>query len=106
MKDGIRSLLWFDGVMHSAIYQLKYHNLRALAVPLAGLLNDYLNASHVLRDVLLLVPLYPKSLRERGYNQSSLLAQEVGKIASLPVVNNCLSRQRHAPTQARTPNVG
>ncbi|MFC2048467.1 double zinc ribbon domain-containing protein [Chloroflexota bacterium] len=33
--DGIRSPFRFDGVIRQAIYQLKYRNLRALAVPLA-----------------------------------------------------------------------
>lgn len=105
MIDGIRSPFRFDGVIRPIIYQLKYRNLRALAVPLAGLLNDYLNASHIPGEVLVPVPLHPKRLRERGYNQSSLLAQELGKIVSLPVVNNCLIRQRHTPAQARTPTV-
>jgi predicted amidophosphoribosyltransferase len=44
-------------------------------------------------------------LRERGYNQSRLLAQQLGKLANLPVVDDCLIRQRHAPPQARTATV-
>jgi len=43
--DGIRSPFRFDGVIRQAIYQLKYRNLRALAVPLAKLLQDYLTTS-------------------------------------------------------------
>ena len=103
--DGIRSPFRFDGVMRQAIYQLKYRNLRALAEPLARLLNDYLVTSPVPGDVLVPVPLHRKRLRERGYNQSSLLAKELGKLISLPVVDNCLVRQRQAPPQARTTSV-
>jgi len=44
-------------------------------------------------------------MRERGYNQSSLLAKELGRLISLPVVDGCLIRQRHAPPQARTATV-
>ncbi len=51
------------------------------------------------------VPLHRKRLRERGYNQSYLLAQELGKLTSLPVVDDCLIRKRHTPPQARTTNV-
>ena len=51
------------------------------------------------------VPLHPKRLRERGYNQSSLLAKELGKLTSLPVVDDCLIRQRHALPQAKTSTV-
>jgi len=100
--DGIRSPFRFDGVIRQAIYQLKYKNLRALAVPMAKLLNDYLSTNPVPSEVLVPVPLHQKRLRERGYNQSSLLAQELGKLAKLPVVGNCLTRQRHALPQVRT----
>jgi len=103
--DGIRSPFRFDGVMRQAIHQLKYRNLRALAVPLAQLLNDYLTSNPVAGEVLVPVPLHQKRLMERGYNQSSLPAQELGKLTNLPVVDDCLARRRHAPPQARTSTV-
>ncbi len=103
--DGIRSPFQFDGVMRQAVYQLKYRNLRALAGSLAELLCDYLVTSPVPGEVLVPVPLHRKRLRERGYNQSSLLAKELGRLTRLPVVDGCLTRERHAPPQARTSNV-
>ena len=99
--DGIRSPFRFDGVIRQAIHQLKYRNLRALA----KLLQDYLATSPMPGEVLVPVPLHRKRLRERGYNQSSLLAKELGKLTSLPVVDDCLIRQRHAPPQAKTSTV-
>jgi len=51
------------------------------------------------------VPLHQKRLRERGYNQSYLLARELGKLVGLPVVDGSLIRQRHASPQARTSGV-
>jgi len=103
--DGIRSPFRFDGVMRQAIHQLKYRNLRALAVPLAKLLRDYITNNPMPAEVLVPVPLHQKRLRERGYNQSSLLARELGKLNNLPVVDDCLTRQRHTPPQARTSTV-
>lgn len=91
--------------MREAIHQLKYRNLRALAVPLAKLLQDYLITDPVPAEVLVPVPLHRKRLRERGYNQSSLLARQLGKLANLPVADDCLIRQRHALPQARTATV-
>ncbi len=72
---------------------------------LAKLLNDYLVTNPMPGEVLAPVPLHQKRVRERGYNQSSLLAKELGKLTSLPVVDDCLSRQRHAPPQAKTSTV-
>jgi len=103
--DGIRSPFRFDGVIRQAIHQLKYKNLRALAVTLAGFLQDYLATNPVPGEVLVPVPLHQKRLRERGYNQSSLLAQELSKLINLPVVDTCLIRQKHAPSQARSSTV-
>jgi len=100
--DGIRSPFRFDGVMRQAIHQLKYRNLRALVVPLAKLLEEYLITNPVPGEVVVSIPLHHKRLKGRGYNQSSLLAQELGKLINLPVVDNCLIRQRHAPPQAKT----
>jgi len=103
--DGIRAPFRFEGVMRQAIYQLKYRNLRALAAPLAQMLNDYFITNPMSGEVLVAVPLHRKRLRERGYNQASLLARELGKLTSLPVVDDCLIRKRHAPPQARTSTV-
>ena len=100
--DGIRSPFRFDGVIRQAIHQLKYRNLRAQATTLARLLQDYLATDPMPGEVLAPVPLHRKRLRERGYNQSSLLAKELGKLTGLPVVDDCLIRQRYAPPQART----
>jgi len=91
--------------MRQAILQLKYRNLRALDAPLAQLLNDYLITNPVPGEVLVPVPLHRKRLRERGYNQSSLLARKLGTLINLPVVDDCLIRQRSAPPQARTSSV-
>jgi len=103
--DGVRSPFRFGGVIREAIHQLKYRHLRALAEPLAELLNNYLASNHMPGEVLVPVPLHRERLRERGYNQSSLLAKELGKLINLPVVDDCLIRQRSALPQARTSTV-
>jgi len=91
--------------MRQAIHQLKYRNLRALVTPLAELLRDYLITNPVPVEVLVPVPLHQKRLRERGYNQSGLLARALGKLTDLPVVEDCLIRPRHTLPQARTATV-
>jgi ComF family protein len=46
-------------------------------------------------DALVPVPLHPRRERERGYNQASLLARELGAAAGLPV-RDLLERRRAA----------
>ena len=102
--DGIRSLFLFDNVMRKAIHQLKYYNLKAISPCLAHFLADYLATVPLPGEVLVPVPLHPKRLKQRGYNQASLLARELSKLAKLPVIEDCLIRVKEAPPQARTTN--
>jgi len=103
--DGIRAPFRFGGLSREAVHQLKYRNLRVLASPLAKLMRDYLEKTPVPADVLIPVPLHAKRLRERGYNQSELLAIELGRLLSLPVLTETLVRQKYALPQARTKSV-
>ncbi len=103
--DGIRSPFRFDGVIREAVHQLKYRNLRALVVPLAELLQNYVSNNSIPGEVLVPVPLHKRKLRERGYNQSQLLAWKLGRLINLPVVDDCLIRQKHTPSQARASTI-
>jgi ComF family protein len=103
--DGIRSPFKFEGIIREAILQLKYRNLRALSETLAELLSDYLIANPLPGEVLVPVPIHGKRLRERSYNQSGLLAHQLGELTGLPVVANSLSRQRQALPQTQTKTV-
>ncbi len=87
--------------MRQAIHQLKYHNLRAISSCLAQLLADYLYSNPLPGEAIIPVPLHSKRLRERGYNQSGLLARELGKFTNLPVIQDCLIRIKEAKPQVR-----
>jgi competence protein ComFC len=103
--DGIRSPFRFDEVIRKAIHELKYRNLRAISTRLAELLADYLNENPLPGEALVGVPLHPRRLRERGYNQSGLLARELGKCIGLPVIEDCLIRVKQAQPQVRAADV-
>lgn len=97
--DGIRSLFLFEGAIRQAIYSFKYRNLKAIAPCLADLLWNYLEASPLPGEILLPVPLHPKRLRQRGYNQVALLSQELSKLCGLPVAEKSLLRLRDTASQ-------
>jgi len=55
-------------------------------------------------SVLIPIPLAPKRLRERGYNQSEMLARSLARQWRIPVQVDVLVRTRETPTQtALTP---
>jgi ComF family protein len=103
--DGIRSLSPYHGVVRQAILQFKYQNVKALAVQLAQLMGKYINSHPLSADTLVPVPLHPRRLRERGYNQSSLLSRELSRLVPLPVVEGALLRARNTPAQTKTNSV-
>jgi len=103
--DGIRSPFRFDGAIREAVHQLKYRNLKAISPCLAELLADYLRSNPLPGEVFVPVPLHPRRLRERGYNQSGLLARDLGRRINLPVIEDCLIRVKQAQPQVRAVDV-
>ena len=99
--DGIRSVAVFEGAVRKAIHGLKYRNMRALAAPLGEMLTDYWQENVLAADVLVPVPLHARRQRERGYNQSHLLAAYVGQSLGIPVVCDVLRRNRYTLAQTR-----
>ena len=103
--DGIRAPFAFEGLVRQAIHRLKYQNIRALSGIFAMFLYDCFNKNALSSDVLVPVPLHPKRLRERGYNQSHLLARELSRLCNLQVVGDCLVRCVNTPPQAQSSGV-
>lgn len=84
----------FDGTLREAIHALKFRARRALAAPLGALMADCAAADPQLRSaqVVVQVPLHRNRLRERGFNQSELLAREVAERMALPLTADLLIR--------------
>ena len=100
--DCIRSPLQFEGLTRQVVHHFKYKNLRTLAGPLADILYDFLQRNPLPAQFLVPVPLHLKRLKERGYNQSALLAVELSKLTRIPVNDACLIRKGYTRPQAKT----
>jgi ComF family protein len=96
-----RSGFYFDDPMREAIHRLKYHGKTALAPRLAPLLVDTLRFDAVLKgfkpDWIVPIPLHPRRFRQRGYNQSFLLARELGRSMKTPVAQVLLRKRDTTP---------
>lgn len=95
----MRGVVFYGGSIDSAIQALKYEDLKQLAAPLAIYLIDYLENHPIPFDALVPVPLHPDRLTIRGYNQSDLLAERVGKARSIPVRTDLIIRTRDTKPQ-------
>ena len=103
--SGLRSPFVFNGGARELVLALKYQHQTVLARPMAELLCRFLADNPLPADVLVPVPLFPRRRRIRGYNQSTLLAQALGKQLALPVNEKTLFRARSTASQAKTRNV-
>lgn len=92
------------GKTQSLIHSLKYHDNKELGFLLGRQLARELKADHspiCAADLLLPVPLHPRKLRERGYNQSEWIASGIRSVLGIPVDTRSLVRSVHTNTQTR-----
>lgn len=88
--------LWpYQQSWQQVILDFKFRNKPWLAEVLAEELALLLPDDY---DILVSVPLHPKRLRERGYNQSTLLARGLSAKSGIPFWD-CLRRVRNTPHQ-------
>ncbi len=86
----------YEGVLAEAIHQFKFYGLKRLARPLGRLLLD-LDLPQT--DGIISVPLSIKGLRDRGFNQSLLLARIIAKEMKVPLLMDVLFKKKETPPQ-------
>ena len=98
----VRSAVWLEGGAREAVHALKYAGLARVADDLAAAMSGMVLPRGD-GAMLVSVPLGPRRLRQRGYNQSARLAQALGRRWHRPVAE-LLVRVRDTATQtALTP---
>jgi len=100
--ERVRSAVWLRGTARHAVHCLKYEGWWRIAEALA----DAMRGLEPLTGQVCLipVPLGPRRLRVRGYNQSERIAQALAARVGRPVRADLLRRQRETRTQtALTP---
>jgi ComF family protein len=100
----VRSVCWAtSGTGGTIIHALKYDGWTGAAAGMAARIARLPWPLDVTleRTAVVPVPLAPVRLRERGYNQSALLARAVGAAWSCPVWESVLERTRATQTQTR-----
>jgi ComF family protein len=94
--------VWLDGGARGAVHALKYGGLPRIADDLAEAMAR-VDLPTDGPSALVPIPLAPKRLRERGYNQSEALARALARRWKVPV-KHVLTRTRETQTQtALTP---
>lgn len=105
----------YEDPIRKMILELKYNDngyiAKALAPYLAAVYLKQLQPLYDKPPIIIPVPLHKSRHRERGYNQSEILAKELSKYLNLEIHTNLLIRkrktiiQKHMDTKARFENI-
>ena len=96
----IHALFAYAPPVDRLITGLKYHGRWEAARLLGSLLGEALAGADPVPDILVPVPLHPRRLRRRGYNQALEMARHAAARARLPLEAGRCRRVRHGPPQA------
>jgi ComF family protein len=98
-NDPHRDAFVYGGPVRDALHRLKYEGASEVASALARLLREPAQGFAGLIDCLTVVPLHPRRLRERGYNQSALLARPIARLLGVPFLPRLVTRLRDTEAQ-------
>lgn len=97
--SGVTTIGPYQGLLRDAIHRFKYRNDINLDRPLGSLLSRKVEYTIRPVDLVVPVPLHKIKLRQRGYNQSTLLARQIAKQLKWTFVGDLLVRTRPDPPQ-------
>lgn len=93
---------YIDGI-ETAIHAFKFKNQPRLSETIGGLLSEELSKYGVLPgfDYIVPVPMHPRKKRQRGYNQSELIAKQLGEFLNMEVRTDILKKTRYTRPQSK-----
>ncbi len=109
--DKSRSLFAYKGTIKKLIHDYKYCNKTYYYKLFSYLLIKYMKENRYINfDYITAVPLHKIKLRRRGFNQSKILAKQIGKFFNIPYIeilkrNNNTEKQSNLSKYARQKNL-
>jgi ComF family protein len=91
--------LEYTPLVSKLVTELKYGDKPGLAGLLAPLMNSALPGPVAEGTAVVPVPVHPSRKRERGYNQSKLLAERIARLRGLPLECGVLLKTKNTVSQ-------
>ncbi|MCD0470049.1 phosphoribosyltransferase family protein [Flavobacterium sp. JAS] len=99
------ALLYFNkkGIVQELIHNLKYKGHEEIGTVLGNWYVEDLKGLNLETpfDIIIPVPLHPKKLKERGYNQVTTFGQALSKELNIPYNDSILYRKIYSKTQSK-----
>ncbi|WP_027385611.1 ComF family protein [Chryseobacterium gregarium] len=89
-----------ENISRKIIHELKYKGREKAGKIMAGWTTERLDFQHEAPDLLITVPLHPKKLKERGYNQLHAFAETLSEFYHIPFDHHLVKRNRYSKAQA------
>jgi len=93
--------------LEKLIHNFKYRFIKEAKNDISKILIKHLELSEFKpnkNQILIPVPLHKKRLKWRGFNQSEILAKEIGSYFDIPVTTNILFREKYTEPQISKQN--
>lgn len=96
------ALMQFDkkNLSRKIIHELKYKSREKAGEILAEWAIERLDFKDQKPDLLVSVPLHPKKLKERGYNQLHLFTEKLSEFYGIPFDHDLIKRNQYSKAQA------
>lgn len=87
--------------LEQVLFAMKYKNQLKIGQMLGQRYGQLLHQAPMMQSIdgIVAIPLHPKRLQERGYNQSDFFAQGLAAALHMPVYAKCIARTRYTPSQ-------
>ena len=107
LRQFVAPLRYHDHFTRELIHTFKFGGAKEISKILAKEITDSLGFYAIPtppRSLLIPIPLHPKRLRERGFNQAELLARELEMRLHIPINTTTLLRTTYRDHQTKMPN--
>ena len=90
-----------ENVSRKIVHQLKYGKREKVGKILANWVSERLNFGNSAPDLIVTIPIHPKKMKIRGYNQLHLFADNLSEKFNIPCDHTLLKRNFHRSAQAK-----
>lgn len=93
------SCVGYEEITRDLVHRFKYKNERYLGYHMAEMMIEKLKEQSISIDLIVPVPLHKKRRKERGFNQSEILAKYIGRAIGVNVETKKLIRVKYTKPQ-------
>ncbi len=105
LVEAATALLYFHkkGRTQHLLHNLKYKQRKDVGILMGHLLGNQIIHHKIFSDVdaIIPIPLHPKRLKQRGYNQAECFAQGISEVMQKPVETSLIIRAKETSTQTK-----